>query len=207
MKRVIPMVAIGFGLLCATLAAQGRNFAGSWTIDAERTSAANASAGGGGAGGVGGARGGRGAAEPAVVARGGGAAAGTIVGGGGGGARGGGGGGVAVGGMRGGGGMGVAGPMTVSADNNTFTIAAGETTTTYHLDGSPQTNDTPRGQVTTKASWKGDRVVIETTSPGANGPLSSTATWYMDGDALVRENSSTGPNGEPVTRKTYYKRG
>lgn len=194
MKRVVPVIAIGLGLWCASLSAQGRNFAGSWTIDAERTAAANPGAvmgGRGGGGGGGGARSGGGGGGTITPITGGVAA--------GGGARGGGG-----GGMRGGGGP-VA--MSITADANTFTVGSGEMTTTYRLDGTPTTTETPRGQSTAKASWQGDRIVIETTNQGPNGPMVSTATWYLEGDALVRETSAPGPNGEAIARKTYFKRG
>ena len=185
MKRVIPTIALGLGLLCANLAAQGRNFAGSWTVDIERTMAANPA-------GVAGGRGGGGGTVTPIT---GGAVAG---------ARGGGGGGVG-GGMRGGGAGPV--PMSITADANTFTVTSGETTTTYRLDGQPATISTARGgQATVKASWQGDHVVIETTNQGPEGPLVTTATWYMDGDALVRETSAPGPNGESFSRKTYFKR-
>jgi hypothetical protein len=191
MKRVVPVIAIGLGLWCASLAAQGRNFAGSWTIDAERTAAANPGAVmGGRGGGGGGARGGGGGGTVTPIT--GGAVAG-------GGARGGG------GGMRSGGGGPV--PMSITADANTFTVGSGEMITTYRLDGTPTTTETPRGQTMVKASWQGDRVVIETTNQGPNGPMVSTATWYLEGDALVRETTAPGPNGEPISRKTYFRRG
>jgi hypothetical protein len=206
MKRVIPTLAIGLGLLCADLSAQGRNFAGSWTIDAERTLAANPAptppAGGGG--GVAVARGGGGGGRGGAVAGGGVAAAGTATGGA-----------VATavasgGGGRGGGGVGRGGggPLMVTADANTFSFGSGESMTTYKLDGSVSTTDTPRGEVAVKASWQGDRVIVEQTNPGANGPVKTTTAWYMDGDALVRETTlPAGPDGQTMTRKTYYKRG
>lgn len=194
MKRVISVVALVVGVLwTADIVAQGRNFSGAWTIDIERTLAA-APAGGG------------------VVARGG--------GGGGGGARGGGGGGTVVGaggavaggaggGMRsggGGGGRGGGGPMTIAMDANSFTMGAGETTTVYRLDGSTSTIQTPRGEATAKAAWNGDKLVIETSTPGQNGPMVTLATWYLEGDALVRETTTPMPDGQAVTRKTYYKK-
>ena len=195
MKRVIPTIALGLGLLCANLPAQGRNFAGSWTVDVERTMAANPAGVAGGRGGGGGMRSGGGGGGGTVTPITGGAVAG---------ARGGGGGGVG-GGMRSGGAGPV--PMSITADANTFTVTSGETTTNYRLDGQSATISTPRGgQATVKASWQGDRVVIETTNQGPEGPLVTTATWYMEGDALVRETNAPGPNGESISRKTYFKR-
>jgi hypothetical protein len=96
--------------------------------------------------------------------------------------------------------------MTVSADANTFSFGSGESMTTYKLDGSVSTTDTPRGEVAVKAAWQGDRVVVETTNPGPNGPVVTTVAWYMDGDALVRELNAPGPDGTTISRRTYYKR-
>ena len=187
MKRIVPTVALGLGLLCVNLAAQGRNFAGSWTLDAERTMAANAGqAGARGGGGGGGFRSGGGAGAVAPLPQGG------------------------AGGRGGGGGMrsgGPGGPMTIALEADTFSVTTGTNVTTYRLDGSPTTTETPGGQVTAKAAWKGDRIVIETTGSGPNGPIVTTSTWYIEGDALVRETSLPGPDGEVMTRKTYYKRG
>lgn len=99
------------------------------------------------------------------------------------------------------------GPMTLALDGNTFSVTNGANVTTYRLDGTPSTSDTPNGQVTAKASWKGDHIVIETTGQGPNGPTVTTATWYIEGESLVRETSLPGPDGELMTRKTYFKRG
>ena len=202
MKRVLPVIAIVIAAVWSIqLQAQGRNFAGSWTVDTDRmmAEAANAAAAGGVAGGV--------------VARGGGGGGGVRSGGGGaapppqgvaaggGGFRSGGGGGA--GGARG---RGPAGPMNITLDSNAFTLAQGETSTAYKLDGTPTTISTPAGDATAKASWKGDHLVIETTTPGANGPIVTSVAWYLDGQSLVRETSVPAANGELVTRKTFYKK-
>jgi hypothetical protein len=196
MKRVLPAMVIALALVWSIqLQAQGRNFAGSWTVDVDRmmAEAANAAPAGGvvGAGGGGGMRSGGGGAAPPPP----GVAAG------GGGFRGGGGGGV--GGARG---RGAAGPTTITLDSTTFTLAQGETTTAYKLDGTPTTISTPAGDATAKASWKGDRLVIDTTTPGPNGPIVTSVAWYLDGQSLVRETSVSAPNGELMTRKTFYKK-
>ena len=135
MKRVIPALVMAASLFATGgVSAQGRNFAGTWTLDvdcmAETMPAVARSGGGGGAGGM---RGGGGT--------GGSVAAGGAVGAGGG-ARSGGGGG---GGMRGRSG-GAAGPMTLSLDANSFTVGSGEISTGYKLDGSVTTTDTERGR-------------------------------------------------------------
>ena len=163
MKRVIPALVMAASLFATGgVSAQGRNFAGTWTLDVDRmaeTMAAVARSGGGGGGG--GMRGGGGTGSSV--------AAGGAVGAGGG-ARSGGGG----GGMRGRGGA--AGPMTLSLDANSFTVGSGEISTGYKLDGSVTTTDTERGQIATKAAWKGDHIVIETTAPGPNGSITTTTS-------------------------------
>ena len=210
MKRLTGTLMLAAATVwSASVFAQGRNFAGSWTVDSEKTMAAAGAAGaivGGGGGGFGGGGG----------ARSGGGGGGTAVAGGSGGAvmRGGGGGGSASagggGGFGGGGGGGARGSvstaMSISIDANSFAIEQGGTSTAYHLDGSTTIIETPRGNSTAKAGWKGDKLVIETSVDTPNGPVASSSTWYLDGDSLVRENSSLGPSGTTVVRKTYYKR-
>ncbi len=188
MKRAISAVAVAtIGLWSASVFAQGRNFSGSWTVDSEKTMAAMSTT----------------EAPAGAVARSGGGGGGAVAGGGGGGsfgavARGGGGGG------RGGGGV---APATILAlDANTFTMGSGENARVYRLDGSPTVLDTPAGRSTSKASWKDDKLVIETTLEGANGPVNSTMVWYLEGESLVRENHANF-NGTTSVRKTYFKRG
>jgi hypothetical protein len=194
--RVFGMAVIGLWAVGAF--AQGRNFAGSWTVDLEKTMAA-APAGGFGGGGAGvrgggvGGGGGRGGAIGSTAA--------------GGGMRSGGGGGGAVGaGGRGGRGGGGAGPMTLALEAATFSVTSGQTTTSYRLDGSPTPVDTPRGPATAKATWKNDKLVIETTTNTAAGQLTTTVLWYLEGESLVRETQSVGADGQTIARKTYYKR-
>jgi hypothetical protein len=179
----------------AELSAQGRNFSGTWVVDAERTAAANSGAVMAGAAGGGFARVGSG--------------------GGGAGARGGGGGGAVVAAptgagavMRsgGGGGRGMAGPMTLAIDATSFSVGSGETATVYRLDGSLSTIPSARGDIIAKANWKGDQLVIETTAPGPNGPLVTTTTWYLEGESLVRVTSTPLADGQAVTRTTYFKK-
>jgi hypothetical protein len=191
----------------ADLAAQGRNFAGNWTVDAERTQAANASlAGAGGGGGAvvarGAGGGGRGGGAVGTVAAG--TTGGTVAAAGGGGGRGSAGGAIGGVGMRSGG---APGPTTISMSASSFTIGSGETATTYKTDGSVNTITNAAGQaVQAKATWKGDKLVIEATTETPNGPRTSTNTWYLEGEALVRETSSTTPDGQAVTRKTFFKK-
>jgi hypothetical protein len=86
-------------------------------------------------------------------------------------------------------------------------VTQGETTTAYALDGSATDISNAMRKATAKASWQGDKLVIQTTAEGPNGPVVSQATWYLEGESLVRENSSTGPDGQAITRKTYFKKG
>jgi hypothetical protein len=199
MKRAaLFLVITGIGIWATVVFAQGRNFGGTWTVDAEKTAAA-VGASGGAAGGFGAGGGG------VVVARGGGAGGGGMRSGGGGG-----GGAVMAAGAGGGGGRGRSGgstPMSLSLDANSFTVGQGETSTVYRLDGSPTVSETPIGRATAKAAWKGDKLVIETVTDGANGQIATTVSWYLEGDSLVRETQVPGPDGNATSRKTYFKRG
>jgi len=194
MKRAVLMSAF-VALVSTGLAAQDRGFNGTWTIDLEKTMAAGGG-GGGGRGGVarvGGAGGGAVTERPAT------ATTGTVA--------------AVGGGGRGGGGMARSGGaaevtpgLTVTVDAGTFTIAQGQSTTTYRTDGSVSNLDTDVRKASAKASWQGDKLVIETTADTPNGPVVTHATWYVEGDWLVRENKTSGPDGQDVIRKTYYKK-
>ena len=202
----VGMVSVG---------AQGRNFSGTWVVDAEKTAAAAAAAveqaaGGIVARGTGGGAGGRVIAAPTRTASGGGGVATAGAGGGGGGvARGtgtreiavagaGGGGGEvrAVAGGRGGG-RGVPAELVITMDANTFTTTQGEFQTSYPTNGA-ETTITLRGTTTAKAtaSWKGDMLVIEQTIDSPNGPNTNTTSWFLEGDSLVRLTRS----------RTYFKK-
>lgn len=182
MKRAVVLGTVAAVLLSVGLGAQGRNFSGTWVVDAEKTSAAS-----GGGGGVRVAAAGSGTAtESRRVVAGGGGAGGAVV------AR--------------GGAAGVAPGLTITADANMFSIANGTSTTVYKLDGSVINIENARAKSTAKATWQGDKIVIDTTIEAPSGPVVQHASWYLEGDSLVRENRSTGADGEEVVRKTYYKR-
>jgi hypothetical protein len=91
--------------------------------------------------------------------------------------------------------------MVITLDTSRFTIGAGDTSTTYRLDGSTTTFDTATGRATAKAAWNGDKLVIETTIEGANGQTSQTTSYYLEGEWLVRETQTS-----TLSRKTYFKR-
>lgn len=198
MKRAVMMGVVAATLMSVGLGAQGRNFSGTWTIDSEKTAAANVGVAGGG-----GARSGGGGGAVGEVRRVGGDAGAVAVGAGGG--RGGGG---AVVARSGGAGGAVAAPAgtTIALDTKSFTVTQGETSTVYALDGSTSDVSTARRKATAKSAWQGDKLVIETTAEGPDGPVVSKAAWYLEGEWLVRENSSTGPDGTALTRKTYFKK-
>ncbi len=193
MKRVSMVAAALAVAWSAGVSAQGRNFAGQWVVDTEKTSATiSRSAVGTVAGGGGGGRGGGGGgviAERRTVVSGGGGGGGTMSAGGGGG--------------RGGA---ATGPMVVTIDAAAFTTTQGEMSTIYRLDGTPTVNESARGRSTTKAGWQGDRLVIQTTTEVEGSSFSSTTTWYLEGEHLVRETATMSASGESVPRKTYYKR-
>jgi hypothetical protein len=189
--------AVAGVLMSVGLGAQGRNFSGSWVIDAEKSSAANSAMAGGRGGGGGGMRSAGGGDAGAMIAAVGGRGGGGAVGAGGGMRSGGGGIGGAVVGTPG---------LSITVDANTLTVVNGAATTTYRLDGSVTALENPMRKTTAKASWQGDKITIETTAEGPAGPVVTHTSWYLEGDSLVRENKSTGPDGQDVVRKTYYKR-
>ena len=199
MKRAVLVGVAAASLMSVGLGAQGRNFSGTWTIDSEKTAAANA-----GMAGAGGARsgGGGGTIERRVVDP---AAAGAVAVGGGG--RGGGGGTMVA--RSGGAGEAVAvrsAGTTITLDTKSFSVTQGENTTAYALDGSATDISNAMRKATAKATWQGDKLVIQTTAEGQNGPVVTQATWYLEGESLVRENSSTGADGTAMVRKTYFKK-
>jgi hypothetical protein len=194
------LIVAAFGLSAAGVLAQGRDFAGSWTLDAEKTAAAMSSGGAaGGRGGMGGGMAG-GGGRIGRSSGSGGAAAVPIAGGG----RGGGGGFASAG--AGGRGGASSSTLVIALDAATFTVGSGENRTAYRLDGSPVVTDTANGRVTAKASWSGDRLTIETTTDTANGQVSSITVWYLEAESLVRETHATSASGLAVVRKTYFKR-
>ena len=197
MKRVVMMSAVVTALMSVGLYAQGRNFSGTWTIDSEKTAASNPAGGGGGRGGAVGGTMVRQTADAGAVAAGGGGTR-SVAGGGGG----------AVVARSGGAGGAVGGPVptTITLDAKSFTLTSGQNATVYALDGSVTDVSNARSKATAKAAWQGDKLVIETTSEGPNGPVVSQASWYLDGEWLVRENSATGADGAAIVRKTYFKK-
>lgn len=202
----VGLAAIVVSVSAVSAASQGRNFSGTWTVDAQKTAEARRASGGGGA---------------MIMAGGVGAAGGVMVGGGGGGmgsagggaavARSGGSGGsgggfggamVAGSGSAGGGavmaragGAGMNSDTVITLTSASFTIEVGETSTTYPLNGTEVTLPS-RNNAHAKAVWDGDTIVITTTVDLPNGPVTSTTKWHMDGDSLVRETGA----------KTFYKR-
>ena len=203
MKRAVLVGAATAALMSVGVYAQGRNFSGTWTIDTEKTMAANAGMAGGGGGRGGGtmvATGERRVADPATAV--------AVAGGGGARSGGGGGGGTMVARSAGAGGA-VAAPAgtTITLDTKSFTVSQGQTATAYALDGSATDVSNAMRKATAKASWQGDKLVIETLAEGPSGPVVTHATWYFEGESLVRENSSTAADGQTITRKTYFKKG
>jgi hypothetical protein len=90
-------------------------------------------------------------------------------------------------------------PMPITLDATSFTVGP----TKYKLDGT-SSFEGPKGTVLVKASWKGDKLILEEGGPGGSG---ATIAWYLEGNALVRELSSPARDGgEPRVRKVYYKK-
>lgn len=176
MRYTCGLAAVAVCVSVMSVAAQGRNFSGTWVVDTEKTMAAAPSGSGGGGGGRGGVVGGG-------MGGGGGAAMG-----GGGGRVGGGGGAVA--------GMAVSMDTVITLDHSAFTLETGTQKTSYPLDGSETRVDLRGISGRATAVWEGDTLKITTTMDTQNGPQVSVVRWFVEGDSLVRE----------TTRKTYYKR-
>lgn len=188
------ITAVVISAAAMSAAGQGRSFSGTWVVDQERTMEATRVLMEGAVSGAvvtrrdgGEARGGGGGT---VSAGGGGrVAAGAVVGGGAGS-----GGGVVA---RSGGAGGSVSPDTIIAiDASAFSIEAGGVRTSYPLNGAEVVVQVRNRDGRARASWAGDKLVIETTVDSPDGPVVSSASWFMEGDSLVRETS----------RKTYYKR-
>jgi|SRR5579871_4909566 len=181
MRRVAAILSTAaVAMWAVTVLAQAKpNFSGKWTIDQEKTTAANP-AGAGGGGGRGGGRAGGGA--------------------GGGGGRGGGGGfnqsftltSDATSLKRDT--EGQNGPMstTWTLDGAKHDLPAGGR-------GGPSTYT---------AKWDGNTIVIETTRDNNGTASTSKQVYSMDGDELLITSTNPSRNGgEPTTSKQYYKKG
>jgi hypothetical protein len=190
MRLVSAMVGAAFVLCASAAQAQDRpDFSGNWTVDAEKTAAANP-------GGMGGGMGGR---------------AGGGGGGGGGGGRGGMGGGGMMGMMGGPG----AGPLRIVVDGETMTMTSetprGATTQTYRLDNSRQTVQMGGGQMQiqgqAQARWEGSTVVVAETfqPPQGNMTITRNVVYSIEGEYLVVKTTTQMPQGEMV-RTAYFKR-
>jgi hypothetical protein len=160
MRQIAVMAALAVGVSVMSVAAQGRNFSGTWVVDAEKTAAAAPAGGGGGA----------------VATR-------SIAGGGvGGGVRSAGGGGAIVRSTASG-----STDTVITLDASTFTVEVGGVTTSYPTNGT-ETPVEVRGQAgRASAKWTGDVLTITTTIEGPNGPVTSSQSWSLEGESLVRE--------------------
>jgi hypothetical protein len=160
MRQIAVMAALAVGVSVMSVAAQGRNFSGTWVVDAEKTAAAAPAGGGGGA----------------VATR-------SIAGGGvGGGVRSAGGGGAIVRSTASG-----STDTVITLDASTFTVEVGGVTTSYSTNGT-ETPVEVRGQAgRASAKWTGDVLTITTTIEGPNGPVTSSQSWSLEGESLVRE--------------------
>jgi hypothetical protein len=98
-------------------------------------------------------------------------------------------------------GRGMGGPMTVKHSGDTLTVErqgrGGQMTTAYKLDGSETKISMGQMEMTAKAKWDGNKIVITTITP--NGE--NTQTWSLEGGVLTIER--TGGRG---AGKTTYKK-
>ena len=119
------------------------------------------------------------------------------------------------GGGRGGGrGGGPAAEMTIKQTPAELAITRamgpnGDATLTYKLDGSESTNTVGRGEVKSKASWEGSKLVITSvqTVNGPNGEMTVNTkdVYSLAGANLMLETTRSGGNmPEAQTRKIVY---
>ena len=193
MRRVTSMVsAAAFVLATAGLFAQGKpNFAGTWTVDAEKTAAANPAppAGGGGGGGRGGGGGGRGGQQGPMTVK---HDATTLS--------------VERQGQN--------GPTTTTyvldGKPNKMTQGQAEVTYTAKVVGSTIEIETTRDMqgtpFTSKIVWsmEGDYLVQSTTSPGREGGAPTTRKSVLQEGLGVRISNTQGPASSPCRSLFRY---
>ena len=133
--------------------------------------------------------------------------------------QGGGGGGGGRGGGRGGGGWGQTFTLTQDATTLKVERAAGEATITetYKLDGSDSKNQMPGRQgapateVTSKAMWDGDKIVITSSRTvnmnGTDMKIDTKRVISMSGADLQIDSTTTGMGDTPQTSTVKYKKG
>jgi hypothetical protein len=187
------MIALAAGLVAASVFAQEKpHFSGRWTL-AQSTQSQDAGRGRSGA-------------------RGGFGSGGGLFGGGRGGSSGGKGG--LGGGQEGRGGSGPAQTLVIKQDAETLTIEGatgqGTQTNTYKLDGSESVNSTQRGQIKSKASWDGNKLVITST-----GTVSMMGKWmtietkeilWLDTDGTMVIETTRSAGGRSVDSRAVYRK-
>ena len=124
-----------------------------------------------------------------------------------------------AGGRRGGGGGGGAGGVPgggIDAALSTLYIkqSATELTiqgdATYKLDGSEGVNRLPNGEVKTKASWDGAKLVVTSTQsvsmPAGRFDIQMKDVWSLDAGLLTIERTTTTPQGSNTRKLLYNKK-
>ncbi|HUF51025.1 MAG TPA: hypothetical protein VMN60_09345 [Longimicrobiales bacterium] len=179
MRRAAAVLGAVTLALCASAAsAQSRpDFSGTWTLDAEKTQAANPQMQGGGGGGGGG------NAQRAGA---------------------GGGRGMGMGGGMGGGPLTIR--VAATSFTTERTGQNGAVTQTFKLDGSPTQISQGQMQASGVAKWDGATVVVELTIQTPQGARVSKATYSIEGEHLVIANEQPGRDGAATVRKQYFKK-
>jgi hypothetical protein len=194
MRRLMTLLsALAVGLVAASVFAQEKpDFSGRWTL-AQSTQPQDAGRGRSGA-------------------RGGFGSGGGLFGGGRGGSGSGKGG--FSGGQGGRGGSGPAQTLVIKQDAGTLTIEGstdqGTQTNTHNLDGSESVNSTQRGQIKSKASWDGNKLVITSTGTvsmmGKSMTIETKETLSLDTDgAIVIETTRTAGGWRADIKAVYRK--
>ena len=111
--------------------------------------------------------------------------------------------------QMGGGGRGMGGgPITIkqTATELTREMTRGEQVmaTTYKLDGTETTQESPMGSSKASAKWDGSKLVIKTTRETPNGSMETTETWSLSADGkelTIQRSSSRGESKQVYTKQ------
>ncbi len=122
--------------------------------------------------------------------------------------------------MMGGGRRGEGGPppvvevtLTIKQAANTFDVTTkrGDRTTEakYTLDGKENKNTMGRGELVTKSSWDGDKLVVQGsqkfTTPNGEMEMQLKEVYSLEGNVLTVTSTRNTPQGERTSKQVYNK--
>jgi hypothetical protein len=118
------------------------------------------------------------------------------------------------GGQGGRGGSGPAQTLVIKQDAETLTIEGatdqGTQTNTYKLDGSESVNSTQRGQIKSKASWDGNKLVITSTGVvsmmGKSMTIETKEVFWLDMDGTIVIETTRNASGRRADSRAVYRK-